>query len=84
MPYLIDHPYDKEKISVCFLEKSTQDSTDILEPMLIILHDGRGTSIMLHPNLPDVRSSSFTASVLLMLQNNFACFTGEAGSLQLL
>ncbi|EFX87916.1 hypothetical protein DAPPUDRAFT_234435 [Daphnia pulex] len=54
------------KISVCFLEKSTQDSTEILELMLIILHDGRGTStyVRLHLNLPDVRSSSFTASVM--------------------
>ncbi|EFX85230.1 hypothetical protein DAPPUDRAFT_237698 [Daphnia pulex] len=46
--------------------------------MLIIVHDG-GTStyVLLHPYLPDVRSSNFTASVLLMLQNNFSCFTGE-------
>jgi hypothetical protein len=43
----------------------------------------RSTYVLLHLYLPDV-ASNFTASVLLMLQNNFSCFTGEAGSLQLL
>ncbi|XP_046650457.1 uncharacterized protein LOC124341404 [Daphnia pulicaria] len=67
-------------ISVCFLEKSKQDPTDIFEPMLDFVHHRRGTStnVLLHPYLQD--SSSFTASVLLMLLvllHNFSCFTGE-------
>jgi hypothetical protein len=42
--------------------------------MLIIVHDGRGTSpyVLLHPYLPDVHP----ASLLLILQNKFSCFTG--------
>ncbi|XP_046459081.1 uncharacterized protein LOC124205666 [Daphnia pulex] len=65
-------------ISVCFLEKSTQDPHG-LESMLDFVHDRRGTStnVLLHPYLQDVRSSSFTASALLVLLHNFSCFTGE-------
>ncbi|EFX75783.1 hypothetical protein DAPPUDRAFT_306661 [Daphnia pulex] len=41
--------------------------------MLDFLHDRRRTStnVLLYPHFQDVRSSSFTASVLL------CCFTGE-------
>ncbi|EFX82652.1 hypothetical protein DAPPUDRAFT_101321 [Daphnia pulex] len=64
-------------ISVCFLEKIP---TDILESMLDLLLDRRGTStnVLLHPYLQDVRSYSFTASALLMLLHvKFSCFTGQ-------
>jgi len=48
--------------------------------MLDFVHDRRGTStnVLLHPYLQDVRSSSFTASVLHML---LACYTTFLASL---
>ncbi|EFX87109.1 hypothetical protein DAPPUDRAFT_312649 [Daphnia pulex] len=65
-------------ISVCSLEKYARSPRTSLSPPFV--HDRRGTStnILLHPYLQD--SSSFTASVLLMLLvllHNFSCFTGE-------
>jgi hypothetical protein len=67
-------------INVTLILQSTQDPTVIFEPMLDFVHHRRGTStnVLLHPYFQD--SSSFTASVLLMLvdlQHNFSCFTGE-------
>jgi hypothetical protein len=67
-------------INVTLILQSKQDPTDIFEPMLDFVHHRRGTStnVLLHPYLQD--SSSFTASVLLMLLvllHNFSCFTGE-------
>ncbi|EFX87491.1 hypothetical protein DAPPUDRAFT_96554 [Daphnia pulex] len=60
-------------ISVCLLDQDTQFLYGIVwswhgdscanGPMLTFVHEGRGTSsnLLLHPYLPDVRSSSFTA-----------------------
>ncbi|EFX61114.1 hypothetical protein DAPPUDRAFT_253426 [Daphnia pulex] len=57
-------------ISVCFLEKSTQDHHGHLEPMLDLSMAEEG----LPPtfcSIQDLRSFSFTTSVLLMLLQNF-------------
>ncbi|EFX82215.1 LOW QUALITY PROTEIN: hypothetical protein DAPPUDRAFT_241405 [Daphnia pulex] len=61
------------KIAVCLLIKSSS----ILKPMLTFVHDGRGTSsnIFLHPHLPLVHSSSFTAS-----KHNLFYYTGDLAS----
>jgi hypothetical protein len=57
-----------------FFVESCGPSTEILEPTLAFVHDGRGTSInvLLHPYLRDTRSSNFTAS-----KHNLFYFTGE-------
>ncbi|XP_046457023.1 uncharacterized protein LOC124204058 [Daphnia pulex] len=71
--------FHHEHFSV-LLGKARKIHTDILESMLDIVLDRRGTptNVLLHSYLQDVRSYSFAASALLMLLHvNFSCFTGE-------